>query len=216
MKSLVLKDLFNIGHNAKSMFLMLLVFAFVLVPLAGLESYIIASGILCSMMIVTTFVFDDNSKWTKYAMIMPFSKKELVASKFIVLLIFSAIGVVVGLILGTIGGVITHKIAFNAESITTLLFMTLAGLVIAEIFGSMSIPLVFKFGAERGRMLLLVSFLVPAAICFGIYQVLVVLGVSLTDQLIFILICCSPLIALIWNYVMYRISYNIFSHQDSL
>jgi len=28
-----------------------------------------------------------------------------------------------------------------------------------------------KFGAEKGRMLLLVSFLVPVAICFGVYQV---------------------------------------------
>lgn len=63
-------------------------------------------------------------------------------------------------------------------------------------------------------MLLLVSFLVPAAICFGVYQVLTLLGVALTDQLILILLCCSPLIALLWNYVMYKISYNIFSHQE--
>lgn len=214
MKSLVLKDLYNIGHNAKSMFLILLVFAFVFVPLSGTESYIIVCGILCSMMIVTTFTFDDNSKWAKYAMIMPVSKKDLVSSKFIVLLVFSAVGVVVGLILGSIGGVITHKITFNVESIITLLFMTLVGLVIAEIFGSMLIPLVFKFGPERGRMLLLISFLVPAAICFGIYQLLVVLGVALTTQHIFLLLCCSPLVVLIWNYMMYRISYNIFSRQE--
>ena len=44
------------------------------------------------MMIVTTFSFDDNSKWTRYAMIMPVSKKELVGGKFIVLAIFCAVG----------------------------------------------------------------------------------------------------------------------------
>lgn len=214
MKSLVLKGLYNIGHNAKSMFLMLLIFACAFVPLSGPESYIIVSGILCSMMIVTTFAFDDHSKWTKYAMIMPVSKKDLVASKFIVLLIFSAVGVVTGLVLGTIGGIVLHKIAFSAESIIMLLFMALASLVISEVFGGISIPLVFKFGAEKGRMLLLVSFLVPAAICFGVYQVLTMLGVALTDQLILVLLCCSPLIALLWNYVMYKISYNIFSHQE--
>jgi len=86
--------------------------------------------------------------------------------------------------------------------------------VIALIFGSMSIPLVFKFGAERGRVLLLVSFLIPAGICFGVYQLLATLGVALTDQLVFILLCCSPLLALAWCYVMYQISYRIFAKQE--
>lgn len=78
----------------------------------------------------------------------------------------------------------------------------------------MSIPLVFKFGAERGRVLLLVSFLIPAGICFGIYQLLTTLGIELTDQLVFILLCCSPLLALAWCYVMYQISYRIFAKQE--
>ena len=86
MKSLVLKDLFNIGHNAKSMLFILVVFAVALIPFSGVEGYIFVCAILCSMMIVTTFSFDDSSKWTRYAMIMPVSKKELVAGKFMVLL----------------------------------------------------------------------------------------------------------------------------------
>ena len=74
MRSLILKDLYNIGHNAKSMLFMLAVLAVVLIPTSGAPAYIIVSAILCSMMIVTTFTFDDNSKWTRYAMIMPFQK----------------------------------------------------------------------------------------------------------------------------------------------
>ena len=104
MKSLVLKDLFNIGHNAKSMLFILVVFAVALIPFSGVEGYIFVCAILCSMMIVTTFSFDDSSKWTRYAMIMPVSKKELVAGKFMVLAIFCAIGSLFGLIIGFIGG----------------------------------------------------------------------------------------------------------------
>ena len=33
-------------------------------------------------------------------------------------------------------------------------------------------------------MLLLVSFLIPAGICFGIYQLLMRLGIELTDMLV--------------------------------
>ena len=61
MKSLVLKDLFNIGHNAKSMLFILVVFAVALIPFSGVEGYIFVCAILCSMMIVTTFSFDDSS-----------------------------------------------------------------------------------------------------------------------------------------------------------
>ena len=149
MKSLVLKDLLNIGHNAKSMLFILLVFAIALIPFSGVEGYIFVCAILCSMMIVTTFSFDDNSKWTRYAMIMPVSKKELVGGKFIVLAIFCAVGSLFGLVVGSIGGLITNKITLDLIGIGELLFLTLISWVIALIFGSMSIPLVFKFGAEK-------------------------------------------------------------------
>lgn len=62
MRSLILKDLYNIGHNAKSMLFVLVVFAAALIPTSGVELYIFVCAILCSMMIVTTFIFDDNSK----------------------------------------------------------------------------------------------------------------------------------------------------------
>ena len=60
MKSLVLKDLFNIGHNAKSMLFILVVFAVALIPFSGVEGYIFVCAILCSMMIVTTFSFEQR------------------------------------------------------------------------------------------------------------------------------------------------------------
>ena len=214
MKSLVLKDLLNIGHNAKSMLFILLVFAVALIPFSGVEGYIFVCAILCSMMIVTTFSFDDNSKWTRYAMIMPVSKKELVGGKFVVLAIFCAIGSLFGLVIGFIGGFITQKITFDLSGIVELLVLTLLAWAISFISGSLSIPLVFKFGAEKGRMLLLVSFLIPAGICFGIYQLFMLLGIELTDMLVIWLLCCSPIITLVWFCIMYKISYRVFIKKE--
>ena len=214
MKSLILKDLYNIGHNAKSMLLILLVFAIGLIMASGVESYIISSGVLCSMMIVTTFTFDDHCKWSKYALVMPICKKDIVKAKFIVLIIFCIAGICVGTIFGVAGGVAMHKMALSMEGIVTMLFMGFVGLIVSVIFGSMSIPLVFKYGAEKGRMLLLISFAVPLGICFMVYEILMMLGVKITDQLIFIILCASPLIAAIWIYTMYRISCRIFYKQE--
>ena len=209
-----LKDLYNIGHNAKSMLLILLVFAIGLIMVSGVESYIISSGVLCSMMIVTTFTFDDHCKWSKYALVMPICKKDIVKAKFIVLIIFCIAGICVGTIFGVAGGVAMHKMALSMEGIVTMLFMGFVGLIVSVIFGSMSIPLVFKYGAEKGRMLLLISFAVPLGICFMVYEILMMLGVKITDQLIFTILCASPLIAAIWIYTMYRISCRIFYKQE--
>lgn len=214
MRSLILKDLYNIGHNVKSMLFVLVVLAAGIIPASSMESYIFVCAITCSMMIVTTFVFDDNSKWARYSMIMPVSKKDLVGGKFVVLAIFCLIGSLVGLAVAAIGGLALKKITFDLVGIGELLFLALEALVISLVFGSMSIPLIFKFGAEKGRVLLLVSFLFPAAICFGVYQLLILLGIEITNLLIFVLLCCSPMIALVWCYIMYQISCRIFTKQE--
>ena len=217
MKSLILKDLYNIGHNAKSMFFTLLFFAFIFIPSSGPTAYIVTSGILCSMMVNTTFSFDDSSKWMKYAMVTPITKKDLVTGKYIVLLIFSAIGAVSGLLIGFVGGIIVHKIDYNSlSSIPTLLMVTMVSLAIAMIAGSTSIPLLFKFGAEKARILSMISVIIPAGIFFGIYKLLELLGISFSDSHIFIYACFAPLIALLWNLLMYKISCVILSRKELL
>lgn len=113
MKSLVIKDLFNIGHNAKTMLILYVFLSFILIPQAGLISYIITSGILSSMMIITTFSLDDNSKWLKHAMVTPITRKEIVSSKFIVLLIFTLLGIVISTATGVVSNLLLNSLGFS-------------------------------------------------------------------------------------------------------
>lgn len=214
MKSLILKDFYNIGHNAKSMLFILVVFAISFISTSNVSGYIFISAGLCGAMIITTFSFDDASGWMRYALVMPISRRELVAAKFTALAVFCAIGSLFGLAGSLIGGSLMGKIALTPAGIGELLFLTLAAWEISLVFGSMSIPLVFKFGSEKGRMLLFVSFLVPSAICFGIYRLLLLLGEEPAHRLLSLLLCCSPLIVLIWCYGMYRSSCRIFSKRE--
>lgn len=211
MKGLIMKDLYNISHNSKSMLFVLVVFAVAFIPTSGLEGYNVACAFMFASMIVTTFSFDNFSNWAQYAMIMPVSRKELVAGKYAVLGIFCVIGSLFGLIISSIGRLV---IGFGHAEIAELLLVALTALVISLISGGMSIPLVFKFGAEKARMLLVASVFIPAAVCLGIYQLVVKLGIDIPEQLVVILLCCSPIIALIWCYGMYRISCRIFEKQE--
>ncbi len=210
MKSLILKDLYNISHNVKSMFFILIVLAIAIIPNSGVSGYIGTTVLICSMMVVTTFAFDDVSKWNKYALVMPISKKQLVISKFIVLLIFSAIGSLVGLLFGSVIDMVINKTSFTVD----MLFSALVSVVVAMVCGGMMIPLIFKFGTEKGRILMFISVLVPIGIGFLIYTLLKYLGFEFTEQFGIILMCISPIIAFIWDFVMYKITCSIFEKQD--
>lgn len=214
MKSLILKDLYNIGHNVKALLLSFTIMAVAFIPTSNLEGFIVMCAVVCSMWISTTFAFDDYSKWTRYAMIMPVSRKDLVVGKFIVLAIFSVSGNLFGLTVSSIAALAMSKITFELTSIAELLLGSVAALAISLMIGGMSIPLMFKFGTEKARMLLVVLMLIPVAVGFGIYRLFGLYFGDLSDHLVIILVCCSPIIALIWCYVMYQISYRIFSKKE--
>lgn len=213
MKGFILKDLLNIKHNAKSMLFILVVFAAAFFHSSGIEGYIFICATLCSTMIVTTFSFDDLSKWTPYAMVMPSSRKDLVLGKFITLAIFDAFGSAFGFLAGIFIKIMMEKTVVGL-AIGHLLLLSVTAWAASFFLGSISIPLVFKFGAERGRILILASYLLPFSICYGVYRLLLFFGVEITRQLIFLLICFSPALALIWGLAMYQISCRIFSGQD--
>lgn len=213
MKSLILKDLYNIGHNTKSMFLFLLIFAVFFIP-SGASIYVMMSSIMCTTMIVTTFSFDETSKWIRYALVMPISKKDIVLGKFVTLALFCIIGNLFGLVVGSVGEFFIHNFTFNNDEILSLLTFTLTAFIFSFTFGCFLIPLMFKFGPEKGRMLMILALLVPTGIGYGGYHLLKLMGVQFTDNFITLLLCCAPLFVLIWFYLMYHISYRIFSKQE--
>ncbi len=214
MKSLILKDFYNILHNIKSLLFVLIVIAIAFIPSSQITGYIFMCAILCSMMIVTTFSFDEKSKWTKYAMITPITGKDVVGAKFITLVAFCMFGTIFGLSIGTLGSIFIQKVSFPISEFGELLIIVLLAFLISIIFGSVSIALVFRFGAENGRVLLFASFLLPAALFYGLYRLLDLIGVTITEQLIFLLLCCAPAITIVWCFMMFRISYRIFSKQE--
>lgn len=215
MKSLILKDIYNIMHNMRSLALLLVLFIVLMVPHGGPSAYLITSCLLCSMMVMTTFSFDNTSKWEKYALVMPITKKDLVAAKFLVLLLFCIFGVVSGLVLGVAGGLLFKSFHLNsADDWLMLLMVAAAGLAIGIFFGSLVIPLLFKFGAEKARMLSIAAFAAPTAIGLGLYRLLAVFGISISDKFVTKLLYLSPLLVILWAYLMYRISLRIFQNQD--
>ncbi len=213
MKSLVLKDIYNIGSTAKSLILIFLVFTLCL-PSFGVTGYIFAVSMVVGMLNITTFNFDNACKWDKFALVMPVSRNQVVLSKFITLMLFSGAGTLFAMVIGITGGFIMGElVAFDSRFFETLAF-GIAAFAVANVIGSLSIPLIIKYGPETARFLTLGSALIPVGIGIGVYFLLKALGVVFTDQLIFILICCSPAIAFVWNFVVYKIACRMYAKKE--
>ena len=212
MKSVVLKDLYNMRGNGKSVLISFLILA---VAMASTGVGVLYSGaILCSSLIVSTFAYDDRCDWAKYAVVMPISRNELVAGKYAILTLLVVGGMAVSFLASLVSNAITGQIPLNQSGLQELLISTLAALVFALVYGSIAIPLILRFGAEQGRILLLVALLVPAAVCFAVYQIGKWLGIVLTDQGVVLLVCGVAVAALVWMAVSYRISCGIFAKQE--
>lgn len=217
MKSLVLKDIFNIWHNIKTLGFVLALLLITFIPQGNLESYIIFVCVLCSTMIITTFNFDEHSSWVKYAMIMPLSKKDYVISKFVTLLIFGAAGMTASILFGIIGSLIFNNFAgFGPVAATSLFSTAFTGLMIAIAVGSTSILLLFRFGAARARIMSIIAIAFPFSIIYVVYELMETYGISLREGSLAVVLRLAPLAVVLWSYSMYRISYRIFSKKELL
>ena len=127
MLGIVLKDLYNILNNIKSLVLILFVLAITFLPNLGVESYITTYAIVCSMIIITTMNFDYNSKWDKFALTTPISRKDIVISKYISLFIFILFGTIFSSLISLISSLFIKNIALSKilESIPISIFIVM-------------------------------------------------------------------------------------------
>jgi len=176
MKALILKDLYNISHNAKQMLVILIFFAVCFIPSSGVYGYAVAACFLCSMMIVTTFSFDQMSHWEKYALILPITKKDYIKGKFVVTAIFTSVGAVFALILGTVTIPFLHK-----NNVLEAFLSIGIGMYIGLIFGFLSIMFVIKFGVENARTITMLVVAVPVVLITLIVLGVKKMGVKISD-----------------------------------
>ncbi|AFA47801.1 ABC-2 transporter permease [Acetobacterium woodii] len=164
MKGLILKDILNLKGSFKTLGIMLIFFSVVFISQGN--GFVFGIVIfMFAMMVITTMSYDDLAKWDIYALTMPITRKEMVLSKYLVMGILNSIGIVIALIVGVLGNLELGE-PIGGE----LLVIVGAISLIAVIISSVVIPLIYKFGAEKARLMLILCALAPTAILLLIEQ----------------------------------------------
>ena len=157
MKGLLVKDLLVLRKYARTMVVFVLVY---IVVFSMLDSVDVISGmvtLVLAMMSVATFSYDELAKWDRFGLTMPVSRNQVVASRYLVCLLFTLIGGVVTLAF-RLGFGYFRNTGDPAESLLSAYVI----LSVAVLFLSLILPFLYKFGPERGRIFMILVFLLPS------------------------------------------------------
>ena len=149
MKALLIKDSYVIWKQMKFFLLIILVFS--AIPSSFNNVFAI---VYASMLPYTALAYDERSKWDQLAAMMPYSERDIVLSKYV----FGWLCIAAAAVLSTaVQLVIALFWEAPAFSLTVVLLSVCCGLCILAI----TLPLMFRFGVEKGRMgMFLLIFLV--------------------------------------------------------
>lgn len=155
MKGLLLKDILTLKKQGK--LLGILLAFYVVLGLAMNETATFGAMIIvvCAMLPITAMSYDERAKWDKYALSMPVSRRDIVLSKYVLGILFCAAAALAVALFG-----IATQPEKMGEAVAVALTTAAAGLILQSIL----FPIFFKFGVERGRLLMLAVILLPAAL----------------------------------------------------
>lgn len=160
MKGLLLKEWFVIWKQSKLMIIMALIYCGMAV--AGNGFFFAGFAVVfLSMLPIAAMGFDERSKWDHYAVTMPYSRKEIVVSKYILTALGSMTAVVLFIVSAAIKMIIEKSTTGFMDLINQAVLMLSFGLL----YSTISMPVMFKFGVDKGRLwLILITVLAIAGV----------------------------------------------------
>ena len=155
MKGLLLKDWYQVKTNMRMMYLTVLaVLAIWTLSTSGDSSFAVNySAVFLGFMPAYLLSYDHASGWTEYSFALPLSKELQVAEKYLVGLLCTAAAVVIGGLFITVISLRTGT-APDKDALSLLAGSVCAILLINGIM----LPLYYRFGAEKARMLYMLMF----------------------------------------------------------
>ena len=209
MLGLIKKDFLLIKANLKSMIIIFVIY--IMLAFQGTFDVTFIIPLIGIMLFISTFSYDDFNNWNSYAVTLPNGRKNVVRAKYIASIILTIILAAVALAIG-IGISYTKTNSINLDEIMSSLMGTMLSSVIII---SLLYPIVFKFGATNGRIILF-------AVVFGIAGIGALIAqfvdttpiINMINRLDSYSLIAIPIISAILLGISYLISNKIYQNKE--
>ena len=209
MLGLIKKDFLLIKANLKSMIIIFVIY--IMLAFQGTFDVTFIIPLIGIMLFISTFSYDDFNNWNSYAVTLPDGRKNVVRAKYIASIILTIILAVAALAIG-IGISYTKTNSINLDEIISSLMGTMLSNVIII---SLLYPIVFKFGATNGRIILFAVVFGAAGIGALIAQFVDMTSIiNIINRLDNYSLIAIPIISVILLGISYLISNKIYQNKE--
>ncbi|BCJ96682.1 membrane protein [Anaerocolumna cellulosilytica] len=210
MIGLIIKDLFNLKKYMKQFGFSCFIFILLAVNLKS-PNYFMGMGILLALMMsINAMAYDENAHWDKYALTMPILRKDLVLSKYLLLLLSGVAGSLFTMVIAFILSVFL-KLPITIE----LLAINVSLFFVMLVFSSVILPLIFKLGIEKARLIMAAVAVIPTIVILLIAKAVEKYNIPLpTESQLTIAAFAAPVVVLVIFFLSYNISLSIVSKKE--
>ena len=161
--------------------------------------------LLSIMMPISSMSYDEAGQWYRYAFSLPIPRRTLVLSKYVLGFLVS-LG---GLVVSAIGNIIILALTNGENALES--WLTIIGfLELGVIFLSIILPILFKYGVEKGRLFIVVIAVIPSLLVALLGSTLKTSGTLMPSaELLQAILYSSPLFTLAIFLISFRISVGI-------
>ena len=218
IKGLITKDILQLKSYKKTLIIFIIVFALTSISAQdGVENMLVIMLTLgLGMFSMASFNYDEFNKADRYILTLPLTKKEVVLSKYILVIGSTVIGNIIGI---TLGVVLTFAINKQVPNIEELISVGLGSVLGIGIIEAIQIPCVYKWGAEKGRIQMVVVTALVALLAGGIIFIGEKANIQFpANNILEIFSKFLPLIfigiTIIIYYISYKVSYKIYFKKE--
>ena len=167
MKGLLIKDILNMKNYMKQLVLVLIFFIAYGIFLKNGTFVGTMITLMLSMQVITTMSYDEYAKWDKYALTMNINRKDIIISKYI----FFTISIIIGIVVGITTSIAINQIAKLDTGMNEIIVTSIVVPCVFAILFSIIIPVVFKTGVEKSRIVMMLILFIPAILVVAILKI---------------------------------------------
>ncbi|MBR5474447.1 MAG: ABC-2 transporter permease [Lachnospiraceae bacterium] len=210
MKGLVLNDLYSMKRTLKMYPLFMAFFLVLGITTDNLEFFSSFVAIYSMMFGISIFSYHEICGWDSYVNTLPVTRAQVVGALYVTAFVFVVCGSLVSFCMNLIM-CLTGKMAF-VESMIVLGALAAVGILMIAVV----IPLLVKFGSERGRLILMGSYVVVFLGFASIGSVLEerLYQISVSTQSVVMAVGAAWIIVLLLLILSYRITLSVYRKKE--
>lgn len=218
IKGLITKDILQLKTYKRTLIIFIVIFTLTSISGEGGIGNMLAIMLTLGfgMFSMASFNYDELNKADRYILTLPLTKKEVVLSKYILVISSTVIGSIVGMILSYI---VTFAMSKQMPNIEEIIVVGLGGILGIGLVEGIQIPCVYKWGAEKGRIQMVIVTAIVALLAGGIIFIGEKANIQLpANNILNILNTFLPVIfiglTIIIYYISYKVAYKIYDKKE--